>query len=86
MSSAPSASDESLPRVEGIRTITSDDEIGLEWPRYDNNTAVLGFVVYRAPASGGEAKKIATIADPYSTHYVDTRLQPGTSYKYTVRT
>ena len=35
MSSAPSASDESLPRVEGIRTITSDDEIGLEWPRYD---------------------------------------------------
>ena len=85
-SSAPSASDESLPRVEGIRTITSDNEIGLEWPRYDSNTAVLGFVVYRAPASGGEAKKIATIADPYSTHYVDTRLQPGTSYKYTVRT
>ena len=38
MSSAPSANDESLPRVEGIRTIASDNEIGLEWPRYDSFT------------------------------------------------
>ena len=83
--SVPSGSDVSLPRVEGIRSIAGTNEIGLEWPSYGSNPNVFGYVVYRADMNGGEAKKIATLKDPYATHFADTRLEPNTSYKYTIR-
>ncbi|MBP3224474.1 MAG: hypothetical protein J6M14_04105 [Campylobacter sp.] len=83
--SVPGGNDASLPRVEGIKSISGTNEIGLEWPNYGSYPNLLGFVVYRADMGGGEAKKIATLADPYTTHFADTRLEPNTSYKYTVR-
>ena len=83
---APSAVNANLPQVSNVKTISATTEIGLEWPSYAEYEDVQGFQIFRAEMNGGEMKRIAVIKDKYSTHFVDTKLAPETSYKYQVKT
>ena len=71
--------DSSLPQIESVRTMADITEIGFEWsPSYGDN--VEGYNIYRL--DGSKMKKIATIKDKYTSHYVDTKLTPDTQYSY----
>ncbi|MDD3344183.1 MAG: hypothetical protein PHR87_11500 [Sulfurospirillaceae bacterium] len=71
--------DSTLPRIESVRTLADITEIGFEWsPIYGEN--IEGYVIYRL--DGNKMKKIATIKDKYTSHYVDTKLTPDTQYSY----
>ena len=75
-----------LPQVTNVKTISGTTEIGLEWPSYAEYSDVQGFQIFRAEMSGGEMKRVAVVKDKYSTHFVDTKLAPETTYKYVVKT
>lgn len=75
---------ESLPKIENLKSISEMSSIGFEWdPLYDQNIA--GFYLYRASDSEPNFKIIATIKDKFQTHFVDTKLNPGTKYFYSLR-
>lgn len=84
--SVPNATDASLPQVQNIKSISGTTEIGLEWPSFANNDAVKGFYIYRSEVNGAQMELIETIKDKYTTHYVDTKLAPETTYKYMIKT
>ncbi|MBR7047227.1 MAG: hypothetical protein IKI43_02570, partial [Campylobacter sp.] len=75
-----------LPQVTNVKTISGTTEIGLEWPSYAEYSDVQGFQIFRAEMNGGEMKRVAVVKDKYSTHFVDTKLAPETTYKYVVKT
>jgi len=71
--------DSTLPRIDTVRTLADITEIGFEWtPTYGDRVA--GYYIYRL--DGSKMKKIATINDKYTSHYVDTKLTPDTQYSY----
>ncbi len=71
--------DASLPVVGNLKTLASGTDIGFEWtPIYSNQ--IEGYYLYRI--EGGRMKKVATIKDKYVSHYVDTKLNPNTTYSY----
>ena len=71
--------DSTLPRIDTVRTLVDLTEIGFEWtPTYGDRVA--GYYIYRL--DGSKMKKIATINDKYTSHYVDTKLTPDTQYSY----
>lgn len=75
--------DASLPQVDALRTLSGATEVGFEWtPIYDER--VDGYYLYRM--SGNQPKRIATIKDKYSSHYVDTKLAPNSTYSYRMST
>lgn len=73
-----------LPTISSFNTISDMTQIAFEWER-SSNESVVGYYLYRAK-SGDELKKVATIKDRFSTHYVDTGLEPNTSYQYAMAT
>ncbi len=75
--------DPSLPTVTGLKVLSDVTEVGFEWkPNYDER--IVGYYVYRSSPNQQTNKlhRIATIKDRYSSHYVDTGLQPQTKYYY----
>ncbi len=75
--------DPSLPTVTGLKFLSDITEIGFEWkPNYDERIA--GYYVYRSDPKEQTNKlhRVATIKDRYSSHFVDTGLQPQTRYYY----
>jgi fibronectin type 3 domain-containing protein len=79
--------DPSLPTIRGIRTIVDKTGVGFEWqPVRDKR--VEGIEIYRADLDGGTKKyvKIATLANRFATHYVDTTVQANRNYAYTFKT
>ncbi len=79
----PEILDENLPPIMAIRTVVSTSSVGLEWddPKDPN---VDGFYVYRAKLNE-PMKKIDTIQSRFSTHYLDSGLEPSTSYRYSMK-
>jgi len=76
--------DPTLPRVEGLKVLSDITEVGFEWePKYDDER-VGGYYVYRTDSTKNNTKleRVATIKDRYSSHFVDTKLKPGTVYYY----
>ncbi|WP_456459184.1 hypothetical protein [Nitratifractor sp.] len=78
-----------MPTIRGVKTVVDKTSVGFEWPAVTDKR-VEGIDVYRArPAAKGapqKMQKIATIANRYATHYVDTTIQPDSDYLYTFRT
>ena len=77
-----------MPTIKGVKTVVGKTSVGFEWPTITDKR-VEGIDVYRArPSQGGtqKMKKIATIGNRYATHFVDTKIQPNTTYLYTFRT
>lgn len=75
--------DQTLPQVSDIKFLTEVSEIGFEWvPSFDDR--VEGYYIYRSTPStqSDKLQRIATIKDKYSSHYVDIKLQPETTYYY----
>ncbi|MFK5881114.1 MAG: hypothetical protein QM482_02780 [Sulfurospirillum sp.] len=75
--------DPSLPTVTGLKVLSDITEVGFEWkPNYDER--IMGYYVYRSNPKEQTNKlhRVATIKDRYSSHYVDTGLQPQTRYYY----
>ncbi|MRI83285.1 MAG: hypothetical protein C6I00_02590 [Nitratiruptor sp.] len=74
--------DPKLPQVSQLRTLSDITSIALEWsPIYDER--ITGYGIYRAK-KGEPLKRIATIKNRYSSHYLDRKLDPDTLYLYTV--
>lgn len=74
-----------LPSVETLKSISDITEIGFEWNAIKDET-VAGFYLYRSDSNGRNEKLIGIIDDRFSTHYVDTNLEPNTEYRYRIRT
>lgn len=75
---------ESLPKMDNIKTLSDMSNIAFEWePLYDDN--IQGFYLYRCSDEDAQFKLIATIKDKFQTHYVDTNLKPNTKYYYKMR-
>jgi fibronectin type 3 domain-containing protein len=75
--------DKSLPTPMINGHISEMTAIAFEWQSI-NDLRVKGFYIYRSnPKEKNEKlKRIADIKSPYATHYVDTDLEPNTSYAY----
>jgi len=83
--------DPKLPRVMEVKAIADRTAIGFEWqPLYLQG--VEGINIYRTDANAyansrtKQLKKIATVSNPFASHYVDTGLQQNSHYTYTFRT
>lgn len=76
--------DESLPKVTNIRVLSDMTNIGLEWS-LALDERVVGYQIYRANHEG-RFLLIKKIEDKYISHFVDTNLNPNTSYSYTMAT
>lgn len=72
-----------LPIVNEVKTISDVDYIAFEWDALYHND-IAGFYIYREQK--GKMKLIATIKDKFKTHYVDSKLDPLTEYRYIIRT
>lgn len=82
--SAQDKLDPNLPIIAQVRTIADVSSIALEWDRVPNPNAIKGFVIFQNNAN--TSKKIATIKNPYATHYVVDSLLPETSYSFQIAT
>ena len=80
--------DASLPAIRQVNVLVEKTSVGFEWPAI-HGTQAKGINVYRAAPSKGTRQKfykIATISDPYATHFVDRSVLPNHRYLYTFTT
>ena len=75
--------DQTLPKLAEIKFLTDVTEVGFEW-KPSRDERVSGYYVYRSnpDVKSDKLGRIATIKDKYSSHFVDTKLKPGTQYYY----
>ena len=83
-SSSANKENVNLPTISSFNTISEMTQIAFEWEKA-NDENVAGYYLYRAK-SGEKLVKVATIKDRFSTHFVDTGLEPNTSYNYAMAT
>jgi hypothetical protein len=74
--------DKNLPRISGLKAITTMSEVALEWQPI-TYPHIKGYRIFRGDSQSGY-KLIATLTDRYASHYVDKRLNPNKSYIYKV--
>lgn len=75
---------ENLPRITSIKYISDMTSVALEWNNV-SSLAIDGFYIYRSSVNEPQMKKIATINDALTTHYVDKNLEPNTTYVYMIQ-
>ncbi len=70
---------------ESIRSIPDITSVAFEWKKVDD-LRVDGYYIYRANMSqeGNKLKRVKFVENRYSTHYVDTKLEPSTRYMYAI--
>jgi len=68
-----------------IRSISDMNAVAFEWRKVDD-PRVIGYHFYRANTQkdGTKLRLIDTIENRYTTHYVDTNLEPNTKYVYKI--
>jgi fibronectin type 3 domain-containing protein len=74
--------DKSLPRVKGLKAMTSMSEVALEWQPLTNKH-IAGYRIFRSD-NGGEYRLIATIADRFRSHFTDKNLDQNVKYIYKI--
>ncbi|WP_172460808.1 fibronectin type III domain-containing protein [Helicobacter acinonychis] len=77
--------DTKLPVVHSIKTINDVSSVGFEWPKIDDTYDIDGFILYRLKKDS-QLKRIATLKNPYATHYYDEGLETESSYTYQIAT
>lgn len=79
--------DTSLPGIGQVHALASMNSIGFEWEKIEDER-IRGINIYRGNARGDKQsfKRIGSIGNRYATHFVDTHVEPGTSYSYTFTT
>jgi fibronectin type 3 domain-containing protein len=81
--------DTRLPKVNDVKAIADNTSIGFEWKPLKN---LDGINIYRTEANqyrGSDTKqliKIATVSNPFATHFVDSGLRQNSLYTYTFTT
>jgi fibronectin type 3 domain-containing protein len=69
-----------------LKTISDMNAIAFEWKKVDEANAH-GYYLYRTNMSNnGTLNRVATMKNRYTTHYVDTGLEPQTQYMYSIST
>ncbi|TKX30339.1 ferrous iron transporter A [Campylobacter sp. MIT 12-5580] len=76
---------EDLPSVQTLKHISDMSSVAFEWNSFYNEN-IQGFLLYKSTPNEPEMKLVATIKNKFQTHYVDTSLEPDTTYLYTMRT
>ena len=74
--------DKSLPRVKGLKAITSMSEVALEWEPVTNKH-IEGYRIFRSD-NGGEYRLIATLPDRFKSHFTDKNLNQNVQYIYKI--
>jgi hypothetical protein len=80
--------DNSLPQIHNVKSEFDNSSIGFEWDLI-KDSRVNGIDIFRAEDKGTnevEFRKIATLGNRYTTHFVDTDIVPRTKYIYRFRT
>jgi len=76
-----------LPQVDktSIKTLSSMNSIAIEWKAIGSRD-VIGYYIYRtgAKSSTSTSVLIATIDNKFVSHFVDTKLEPGAIYFYSI--
>lgn len=79
--------DQNLEAVdsESFRTIPDITSVAFEWRKVDD-IKVIGYNLYRAEMGkeGSKLKRVHFIDNRYTTHFVDTNLEPNTRYMYSI--
>ena len=70
---------------ESLKSIPDINSIAFEWQKVDDNR-VDRYFLYRAnmQEDGQKLKRIETIKNKYTTHFIDTDLEPSTQYTYAI--
>jgi len=78
--------DESLPMVssDSIRMIPDITAIALEWKPIDSSRNKGYYIIRADMQQDGEFKRIATVKNKYSTHYLDEELRSNSQYAYKI--
>ena len=71
--------DDTLPKIQNIKTIIGVSSVAFEWDMIKDTNA-MGYVVYRDSGDGYE--EVAHITNPLTSHFVDTHLIPEKEYGY----
>ncbi len=83
--------DPSLPKLNSVRAIPSNTYVAFEWQPMTRK-GIQGYNIYRTKTNQyvnsptKELEKIASIRNPFASHYVDTGLQQNSTYTYTFTT
>lgn len=78
-----------LPKLNDVKAIASSTSVGFEWKPLKS---LDGINIYRTDANeykGSTTKqlsKVATVSNPFATHFVDKGLKQNSSYTYTFTT
>lgn len=81
--------DDTLPRVVGVKSVVDRSGIGFEWKSVAQYGNVQGINIYRAVAKKGvkqSYEKVGSVGSRFATHFVDTTAKPGVKYFYTFTT
>lgn len=75
--------DSSLNGIKGVHALPKMNSVGFEWQKIEDQR-IHGINIYRADLSVGHGnfERIGTIGNRYATHFVDTHVKPGTTYRY----
>jgi hypothetical protein len=78
--------DESLPVIpkESIQHIPDINAIALEWKKIDIQRAEGYYIIRADMQEDGKFKRVATIKNKLTTHYLDNNLQANSKYGYKV--
>ena len=66
---------------QSLQSLTSSNSIAFGWDVI-KGTKVKGYVIYRSSLNDKNMRKIAIIRDRYISSFVDTKLQPNSTYLY----
>jgi fibronectin type 3 domain-containing protein len=71
--------------VDSIKHISNMTSIALEWQGVEDSRSQ-GYYIYRAnmQVDGQKLKRIKTLDTRYTSHYVDTNLDPNSKYLYSI--
>ncbi|STP12291.1 fibronectin domain-containing lipoprotein [Helicobacter mustelae] len=75
--------DNTLSKVEGIRTISDVTSAGIEWQLPSDIEQISGYVIY-AIDDKKTPKILHVIKNPFATHYYVGKLKPQSSYNYQI--
>ena len=81
--------DTKLPKLNSVKAIADSTSVGFEWRPLKN---LDGINIYRTEAnqyresSTKQLTKVATVSNPFATHFVDSGLRQNSAYTYTFTT
>ena len=79
--------DTSLKTIHGVHALPTMNSVGFEWQKIEDQN-IHGINIYRVDISQESkgVQRIGTIGNPYATHFVDTHVNPDTTYRYSFST